>query len=780
MATPVTFTVGADAARDYSSLNAWEADMGVGIALDLVVADEIWTVEVYNDAAGGAAIAESPFTIAGTTDATHTITIKAAAGNGAGGAPNDHTTRGSGAPLIDDETKGALHEFTGTFSSMIDAGTNPQYVLFENLQFRSTGNRGGIFKSTMAWRGTWKNLICHSTHSKSGHVAVLHSDTSFTLLVESSLFISNSSDRTSVRLGFGTAKLNGCTVVNVNTGNKARTGVSQDGTTTQIDNTAIFGHPTASSVPNGDYNASDDATTPGINSLDSLVVGSQFVNPVAGAAGDWRLKTGAALDDAGDAATAPVTDIIGQTRGTPPDIGAWELASALTTVIVDARMRAGWEQRVLRDSEARSGWKARTTQDSGLFSGWTLGVQGSTRSLGGWTAQASRDAKAESGWRGRTRRDGETSTGWTASAFRDAGALAGWATRMARDGEIPSGWRVSVDRAAEAAQDWRAKLAKDATLRVEWRGALSVLRDATAAADWTARVGRDQATVSGWTARLAKDTDILSAWVIRAAKDSGLPVAWRGKVLRDARVPVEWTGGIAISRAALVPAEWRGRLERDALANLGARTALSGETTGEAGWTRVLGRDAALRLSSLATVEREAVLPAEWRGGTAVIHNAVVPVGWRGKVERDALVGLGFRTTILRDAEAPADSTARVERDAQVVLDTVLGVVHGSAALAEWRKGTARDAGPRVGWRTRISRDGEASADYVLRALRGAGLPGGWTLEVLSNFTLRVEWTTEGTLTIIDIVDLRGARDLVAALKATRQTTLNLEGDVET
>lgn len=83
------------------------------------------------------------------------------------------------------------------------------------------------------------------------------------------------------------------------------------------------------STPSGSYNASSDTTakarfpTGSINNVDGSAV---FENP---AAGDFRLKAGAALIDVGTTISGLTTDIIGTTRpqGSAYDIGAFEYAS---------------------------------------------------------------------------------------------------------------------------------------------------------------------------------------------------------------------------------------------------------------------------------------------------------------------------------------------------------------------------------------------------------------------------------------------------------------------
>lgn len=83
------------------------------------------------------------------------------------------------------------------------------------------------------------------------------------------------------------------------------------------------------STPTGSYNASSDTTATArfpTGSINSVAGSAVFENP---AAGDFRLKAGAALIDVGTTISGLTTDIIGTTRpqGAAYDIGAFEYAS---------------------------------------------------------------------------------------------------------------------------------------------------------------------------------------------------------------------------------------------------------------------------------------------------------------------------------------------------------------------------------------------------------------------------------------------------------------------
>jgi hypothetical protein len=133
----------------------------------------------------------------------------------------------------------------------------------------------------------------------------------------------------------GYASILNCTIVRDSGLTGTTTGINETtGATPLIKNTAVFGFTTAVATGTydaaSDYNASDDTTTPGSNSLDSLTYASQFQD-TAGSDCDFRALSSGSLDGAGtrDQTNTNDLDIIGQSRSTTaPTIGAWEVVTS--------------------------------------------------------------------------------------------------------------------------------------------------------------------------------------------------------------------------------------------------------------------------------------------------------------------------------------------------------------------------------------------------------------------------------------------------------------------
>ena len=341
MPTPRTITVGASG-RHYSTFASLVSDIGSGLPSDIRAsgADETWTIEVYNDAVGGGAIVEpgaSDLDAALTTDATHYVTIRAAAGNGANGAPNDHTTRSASDPLVYDAAYGVLIQWSVTFGAGLNIG---DYVSLENLQFLNDANRGAPVSG--GGNGTArpnKGCIFVVAHSNGNYSTFdnINAGAGGEIAFENCLFVTASDDRGPRFKAWsgsgGKAVLKNVTVVFLDpstTGSLLldNTAVSLS----EVHNCASLGAPTCWTVTGGvlasaGHNASSDASAPGGGAQTGLTLAGEFENPVLGSSGDWRIKDVASQDDAGDPATATATDIIGQTREATPTIGCWERLS---------------------------------------------------------------------------------------------------------------------------------------------------------------------------------------------------------------------------------------------------------------------------------------------------------------------------------------------------------------------------------------------------------------------------------------------------------------------
>jgi hypothetical protein len=112
-------------------------------------------------------------------------------------------------------------------------------------------------------------------------------------------------------------------------------GVLRTYSTATLKNTAVFGFNTNfSGTISGNNNAADSAIGFGSSNQASLTYGSQF-EAISSGSEDYRFKVdlSGSLDGNGANADKAALDIIGQTRGNPPAIGAWDVAAAAAAAL---------------------------------------------------------------------------------------------------------------------------------------------------------------------------------------------------------------------------------------------------------------------------------------------------------------------------------------------------------------------------------------------------------------------------------------------------------------
>ena len=281
--------------------------------------------EVYNTGefvytpTGGYAIDISGFT----TDATHTILMQAASGQGINNSGLSATQ------LAYNPTNGVAVRNLSSYAYCIRIGQD--YTTIRGLQFTSVSVAGSGHGSGVYVNGGFANArIDQCLFECSDSFAFVYAG-----LLTRSAFIGTTQDPNQ---GFSSHYCNplsiiGCTIVNPSdesNSNVAFDNASCNGAT--FKDNAVFGFgggvmTTATNVTSS-YNGTDQSSCPGSNNQTSLTYTSQFVNTLYATA-DFRTKTGSSLRGAGVAdATYNPTDVYGQTRNTPPDIGAWEYVSA--------------------------------------------------------------------------------------------------------------------------------------------------------------------------------------------------------------------------------------------------------------------------------------------------------------------------------------------------------------------------------------------------------------------------------------------------------------------
>lgn len=309
---PITITksVGT-ASRNYSTIQLFED----ALPADLVAIDESWVAELYNDSEFTGAV-----TVSGsTTDATRNIRFTTAAGQ----SFRDHVDKLTN-PLRYDQTKGVGHNVAAGYTQNFNIQT--ENVTVENIQLKHANASGFCDVFRIAATGAFVRNVLADQYDDSAN-AVIQVTAGVTKIINSVL-IQRSTSKPAVA-GLSTTEVLNSTLISPSDITNTAAGVA--GTASLVKNCAIFGFNTATagSASSG-YNATDNASAPGINNQVSLTFANQFEG-IATTGLDFRVKAGATLINNGtrDAANTNDLDIIGQSRSiTTPTIGAWEYVTA--------------------------------------------------------------------------------------------------------------------------------------------------------------------------------------------------------------------------------------------------------------------------------------------------------------------------------------------------------------------------------------------------------------------------------------------------------------------
>lgn len=341
MPTDVTYTFGTGA-RDYGDLVEWHAELvAATIDGDLVTNDENWTLEFYNDDSGGGLISAGATDISSdvTTGPGNEITLKSASGNGANGAPNDHTTRATSAIVIDDPAVGVCLDLSASFNHIFVIGAGGTCVNIENMQFRAdaAGSRRGCVSISgfTGWTGYIRKSIFHVYGATGNNCCNTDGDGE----ISTSLLIGGSTDRTvaSAR-GAGTFHRNNTYWISEGTGTTIEIDDTAGTPGAHMLNCAYFNMLTDFAAEDDEINASDVEVPPGTGSFQTTGdETAQFENAVNSTAGDFRLKTGNELEGQGATADIPAfssTDIRGVAFASSPSLGCCEVASSAAAAFI--------------------------------------------------------------------------------------------------------------------------------------------------------------------------------------------------------------------------------------------------------------------------------------------------------------------------------------------------------------------------------------------------------------------------------------------------------------
>jgi len=312
------------ASRDYSTIQSFIDS----IPTDVVGSGNSYVGELYNDSEFNDSTGK--FSLTGkTTDATHFITIRCAAGQSFSTNPN----RANNA-LWYNQTNGVGIKSTASSSTVMNI-TVP-YTVVDGVQVWASGSSS----VAMVVTGTGVKIQnCILIATPPGSVSNFGSSVNNGATVIASLFVNNVGNPASgVSLSNGT--LINCTIVKPSNfaSVSGSIGVYYNFNTCVAKNCAIFGFINRAGSPNSfsasDYNATDYSEAPGGSSATHNKLNLTYANQFVSTTNDYRLKAGSDLIDTGNNLSATYTsnDIYGNTRQTAWDIGMYEMPTPATAL----------------------------------------------------------------------------------------------------------------------------------------------------------------------------------------------------------------------------------------------------------------------------------------------------------------------------------------------------------------------------------------------------------------------------------------------------------------
>jgi hypothetical protein len=313
-------SAGAAAGRNYSTITSWIA----ALPMNLVTDGNSYVGQCYNDSVFNNP-ADNGMTFSGfTTDATHTITLTAAAGQSFIDNPNRLTNA-----LRFNSANGVSIVQPGDHVFVIQAGS--PYITISRIQAKGTG--GGIprFFFFLTSNCTVDNCIVEST-TKNNNTGILYFDSAGT--IRNTLIVSTGTNQIGLEVYNGTKVIN-CTLVRPPEYGAGLYGYLLSGSGNTVRNSCSFGfadNPAGSGTTADGHNCVDTTACPGtVGNITNAVFANQFLNTVY-ATLDCRLKIGSNAINAGVTDTTNIpsaADIVGTARpqGASWDIGAWEYTS---------------------------------------------------------------------------------------------------------------------------------------------------------------------------------------------------------------------------------------------------------------------------------------------------------------------------------------------------------------------------------------------------------------------------------------------------------------------
>jgi len=333
MTTTVTKSIGSAGGRDYATPQLWED----ALPANLVSGDTVQIGECYND---------SEFAGSGlrlqingqTTDATHTITLRCAAGQ----SFRDHASVQTNA-LRYNASNGVGIRKTGGYQECIIVNTS--FVYLDGLQIKEESARPCLSGPAAGVPVLWvSNCIFQGSVNGGGNSLVTAEGCDFW----DNVFIVDSDGSSPGRSAIFHGYANGVSTFTNNTfvrpsnwtpGGPAISSTGPGGVTNAMvyKNNAFFGFTSIAVYPgrvSGNNNATDLSSVGfGTSNQVSLTYASQFEDP--GTTKDFRAKAGGGLIDNGATLTVASPDIARTVRpsGSAYDIGAWELSAGLSPIV---------------------------------------------------------------------------------------------------------------------------------------------------------------------------------------------------------------------------------------------------------------------------------------------------------------------------------------------------------------------------------------------------------------------------------------------------------------
>lgn len=317
-------SIGSGASRDYATIQAFIDS----IPTDVVSTGNSYVGELYNDSEFTDVTGK--FNLTGkNTNSSFFITLRCAAGQSFNTNPNKANN-----PLWYNQATGVA--LKSTIANTVMANITVPYTVIDGLQIWASGTAG----VAMVLNGA--NIVAKNCILLGMPSAVL-SNSSVVVnngaTLSSSLVVNNIGN-VAAGISVNNGTVVSCTVVKpvafVSGGSSI--GIYYNYNTNVVKNCAIFGFTNRSDLVNSfvasDYNATDYSMAPGgttaSHNLLNLVYDNQFVSNT----NDFRLKAGSDLIDKGNnlSATYSSLDIVGTTRQTLWDIGAYEVPIPATTI----------------------------------------------------------------------------------------------------------------------------------------------------------------------------------------------------------------------------------------------------------------------------------------------------------------------------------------------------------------------------------------------------------------------------------------------------------------